>query len=63
MLVTQGYGMTEATGAVTQDTDKEPKIGSVGRVLPGVIIKVRAVKSKIFVIYKINLLLIKLHQI
>lgn len=54
MLVTQGYGMTEATGAVTQDIDKEPRIGSVGRVVPGVIIKVRAFKSEIFVMRAIN---------
>lgn len=46
--------MTEATGAVTQDTDKEPRIGSVGRVVPGVIIKVRAFKSEIFVMRAIN---------
>lgn len=58
MLVIQGYGMTEATGAVTQDTDKEPKIGSVGKVVPGVIIKVRT-KVK----YLCCELSIKLHKI
>ncbi|CAH2102457.1 unnamed protein product [Euphydryas editha] len=40
MLVIQGYGMTEGTGGVTQDSDKAPKQGSVGKVLPGFIIKV-----------------------
>ncbi|XP_026493694.2 uncharacterized protein LOC113398949 [Vanessa tameamea] len=40
MNVLQGYGMTEATGAVTEDLDNSPREGSVGRIVPGNIIKI-----------------------
>ncbi|XP_050362013.1 uncharacterized protein LOC126781197 [Nymphalis io] len=40
MKVLQGYGMTEATGAVTEDLDNAPREGSVGRIVPGNIIKI-----------------------
>ncbi|XP_052737716.1 luciferin 4-monooxygenase-like [Bicyclus anynana] len=36
----QAYGITEATGAVTREMETAPKEGSVGPVVPGIIIKV-----------------------
>ncbi|CAK1540062.1 unnamed protein product [Leptosia nina] len=38
--VIQGYGMTEATGAVTNDFEKSFKEGSVGKPVPGIIAKI-----------------------
>ncbi|CAH2989330.1 unnamed protein product [Chilo suppressalis] len=38
--VTQGYGMTEATGIICRDIDLYPKQGSVGKVLEGITVKV-----------------------
>ncbi|XP_022118811.2 4-coumarate--CoA ligase 1 [Pieris rapae] len=38
--VLQGYGMTEATGALTFDTEENPREGSVGKVVPGIIQKI-----------------------
>ncbi|CAH0727344.1 unnamed protein product, partial [Brenthis ino] len=38
--VLQGYGMTEATGAVTEELEDAAKEGSVGRVVPGIIAKI-----------------------
>ncbi|XP_032527004.2 uncharacterized protein LOC116777513 [Danaus plexippus] len=38
--VLQGYGMTEATGAITDDLEIAPKEGSVGRAALGIIIKI-----------------------
>lgn len=39
--VLQGYGMTEATGTLTEETDTEYKPGSVGKVVAGNIVKVK----------------------
>lgn len=39
--VLQGYGMTESTGAVTEDHEHAPRQGSVGRATDGNIIKVK----------------------
>lgn len=38
--ILEGYGLTETTAAVTVNTKKEPKVGTVGKVLPGVEIKI-----------------------
>lgn len=38
--VLQGYGMTEATGAVTEETTTDAKQGSVGKLVQGNVLKV-----------------------
>lgn len=38
--ILQGYGMTETTGAITEETDTIYKLGSVGKIVGGVIAKV-----------------------
>ena len=38
--ILEGYGLTETTAAITVNTKKELKIGTVGKMLPGVEIKI-----------------------
>ncbi len=40
LTVLEGYGLTETTGAVTANTPEMTKIGTVGRPLPGVTVRV-----------------------
>ncbi|KPJ07625.1 Luciferin 4-monooxygenase [Papilio machaon] len=42
----QGYGMTEATGSITAETEDEFKEGSVGKIVPGNIIKIVDVETR-----------------
>lgn len=35
--------MSEATGAISQESEKENKIGSVGKVVPGITMKVTVI--------------------
>ncbi|XP_048001968.1 4-coumarate--CoA ligase 1-like [Leguminivora glycinivorella] len=44
--VLQGYGMTETSLAVTKCTDEMVKSGTVGRVMPGAIIKIIDLKTR-----------------
>ncbi|CAH0592509.1 unnamed protein product [Chrysodeixis includens] len=43
--VFQGYGMTEATGALTEETDTSSRPGSVGKVVLGNIVKIADVET------------------
>ncbi|XP_026319426.1 4-coumarate--CoA ligase 1-like [Hyposmocoma kahamanoa] len=46
-IVLQGYGMTEATGAVTTETETMNKQGrSCGKIMPGIVIKVVDLKTR-----------------
>lgn len=42
IVVLEGYGLTESTAAATLNTPEEPRLGTVGRPLPGVELKIAA---------------------
>ncbi|XP_049876868.1 uncharacterized protein LOC126374335 [Pectinophora gossypiella] len=44
--VLQAYGMSEATGAITMEYESANKLGSVGKVMPGIIVKVVDTESR-----------------
>nr|XP_021189790.2 uncharacterized protein LOC110375840 [Helicoverpa armigera] len=43
--ILQGYGMTETSGGLTEETDIENKLGSLGKVIAGNIVKIADVET------------------